>query len=349
MQPEDMTVCGLESQELPELSEFLGRVFNDPDGTFLDQDLLAWKYAHQRPDWEPPRSWVLRNDEHQIVAHIGLLPLFFELPSGPERTWHGMDWASTVPRAGRVLSEQVMDGQSNRFRIGVGGTEKSRHVAPLMGQHVVGSVDTFAMSLRPWKQFRASRPVLRPQRVQALIRNAARQYKCKPPQLAGWSADRLDSFAGKPEFFGERGDDVTRTARSPAILDYLLACPSDCSAYSISRGAEPLGYVLFSHRWGQTRIAELRIASDRDRDWADAYALAIDLAGADPRTCEVLAAGSSNTLRSAMLANGFQPIFKRPIWLPDPCPLADGLAPFELQAADSDAFFIGNPNRPYML
>lgn len=349
MRPEEMTICPVETEEIRALSDFLGRIFNDPTGAFLDPDLLAWKYVHTRPDWDVPRSWVLRNGEHHIVAHIGLLPLHFELPSGPERTWHGMDWASAVPRAGRVLSEGVMDQHANRLRIGVGGTEKSRHVAPQMGQHVVGTVDTFAMSLRPWKQFRSSSPVLRPKRVQALIHNAMHQAKRKPRQLVGWSAERLDSFAGTAAFFGKRGDDVTRTARSPEILDYLLKCPTDCSAYSISRRSEPFGYVLFSHRWGQTRIAELRIASDNNSDWADAYALAIDLAAADPRTCELLGAGSSDTLRNAMLANGFQPIFRRPIWLPDPSPLADGLAPFELQAADSDAFFIGNPARPFML
>ncbi len=348
-QPQTMQVCALESHEMPELREFLGPVFNDPNGTFLEPQLLEWKYVHQRPDWDKPRSWVLRNDEQRIVAHIGLLPLRFELPTGTQHTWHGMDWASTVPKAGRVLSETVMSELSNNLRIGVGGTVMSKHVAPQMGQHAVGSVDTFALSLRPWKQLRTSRPLLRPKRVQSFINNARHHRSRRRVQFVGWAAEPVTSFAGKSEFLGPRGDDVTRTERTPEMLDYLLRCPADCSAHLIRHQGAAMGYVLFSHRWGQTRIAELRISSDRSSDWQQAYALALEVACADPRTCEVLAAGSSAMLKHAIVANGLRPIFQRPIWLPDPCPVADGLAPFELQPADSDAFFVGDPTRPYML
>ncbi len=349
MRPEDMTVCALEAHEMPELKEFLGRVFKNADGAFLDDDLLAWKYVQERSDRQDPRSWVLRDEENRIVAHIGLVFLTFALPTGTQRTWHGIDWASTVPKAGRVLSAAVRERLSKNFRFGIGGTESARAAIQQDGMRVIGSSDTFAISLRPWKQLRTSRPILRPKRAVAFTRNAKHLRLHKPRHAVGWHAERLQSFAGASEFVNVRRDDVTQTERTPEVLDYLLACPANCSGYTLSRGVDAMGYVLFSHMWGQTRIAELRIASGRDDDWENAYALAIELAGSDPRTCEVVATGSSNTTRGAMLANALRPMHKRPLWVADPSPFAEGIPPFEIQAADSDAFFIGDRQHAYML
>ncbi len=346
MIPDGLTLCPLEASDAGQLRAFLAKVFGESDSVFMEPAMLHWKYFQPRADWTDPRSWVFRNAEGEIVTHIGLLPFHLALPGGAVPTCHGLDWGSSIPKAGRELFAAA--GEFYRFRLSIGGNEATRATMPKIGYREVGRIDMSVVIMRPWKQFLTSRPRLRPSRLPRLLRNSAAARSRPRRKVTGWSAERVTSFDSLGSVAAHLDPTVTRPARSPAALNYLLSCPADCSAYALSHDGEQVGYVLFSHRWGQTRIIELRITSDRPDDWADAYAVAIELAADDPRTCELIAAGSSDRLRKALAANGFTLNYTRPVWLDDPDGVTAGAPPFEFQAADSDHIYIGDPHRPYL-
>lgn len=351
-----MSLVALTRADIPELRTLLAAAFPSSEGWFYDPALLEWKYFTPRADWSPPRSWGWRDPDGTLVAHLGLWPVVLQLPSGPVTTRHGIDWASVVPHAGRTLWNAVLaelDATCRLQSVSTGGSASSRALFPRLGLDRAGSVATYGLPVRPWKQARTSPPVLRPRRVSRLVRNAA-WVRGRPRRPAhGWSASHVTSFAAVdalPSLDATSRHDasaLTTTVRTAALLDYLLAAPIDTSAHILQREGKPVGHVVFSHRFGQTRIAELRIASRHDDDWADAVALAIDIAASGARTCEVVAVGAGPTLPAAFSANGMRVAYERPLWIKDPHGVLTGAPPLELQADDSDAWFNGESRLRY--
>lgn len=69
---------------------------------------------------------------------------------------------------------------------------------------------------------------------------------------------------------------------------------------------------------GQTRIADLRVDSERPEDWQAAFAWATRQAAADPVTCEILAVFSIRPAIEALGRNGYRFCRDEPIFLRDP-------------------------------
>lgn len=348
MTPDDVTVCALEVDDVPELSRHLASVFRTQDRAFLDHEHIRWKYFATRPDWDRPRSWALRDGDGALVSHLGIWPLHVELPDGDEPTVHTLDWTTTRPGVGKVLMRHVMDDVGRLRTVSIGGNSKSQPSFRKIGWEVVGSVQNYAVPVRPWKQLLMSRPRVRPSRLPRLMRNGAIARSRPKGTPAGWAAVAATDLTPLTDLLATRDPTVTRSRRTPALLDYFVASSPDCHAYLLSRSGVLVGYVVLFHRWGQTRIVELRIASEATDDWTAAVATAVEVASDDARTCEVSAAASSERLDAALRANGMTSCYERPIWTDDPQGLTEGIPPWDLQAADSEHVFLGDPAQNFM-
>jgi hypothetical protein len=232
----------------------------------------------------------------------------------------------------------------------LGGSQQARKLLTKMGFRQIGQVQTYARVIRPWRQF-LSRPGRRLARDLAkLVRNTGWTLTPKAPH-GEWSAEPVDSF---PESVvtlvaGSADPRYTFAYHSTEMLDFALRCPqANCRAFLLRERGETRGYFLLSRLAGQGRVADLRIASTADRDWAAAYSVALAAAAADPAACEVSAVSSTELTRTALAANGLQLSGERPIWFYDPRRLlVDGPA-LQLQAIESDAFFLYDPANPYV-
>jgi len=343
-------IVALQPEEQEIAAHFLASVFAvSPDFPFIDPLLFHWKYFLPRSDWSGPRSWVLKEDGH-ILAHAGIWPLSFLLPGKEVRSMHIIDWAGKPDAAGAgvVLYREVARQASTL--LGVGGSRIARKVVRMLGFPEPGRCETYVRVIRPWRQHR-TRGALGPSWKKALklLRNTVWSLAAKGA-AAGWSAKAVDSFSESVTRLWERHDRSrwTFVQRTPAFLNYVLACPAGCRGFLLFRNGELAGRLLLSQQAGQTRVADLWIASGEPGDWAAAYALAIEVAGMDPRCCELTVRCSTPLVKSALLANGFRFSHDEPIWLHDPSGLMNGAAPLHIQALDSDSFLAFNPSDPYL-
>src|SRR5262249_8209336 len=138
-----LTLTALESADANELDLFLNQFFGDSRSLSGTREMTAWKYFEARPDWKKPRSWAYRDPQGKIVAHLGLWPVIFFLPGGPEPTWHGLDWA--VAPAFKGVGRQLMTTVIGDLRLWymVGGNARSRSLLPKVGYEKKGGVDTY--------------------------------------------------------------------------------------------------------------------------------------------------------------------------------------------------------------
>jgi hypothetical protein len=124
------------------------------------------------------------------------------------------------------------------------------------------------------------------------------------------------------------------------MLDYMLACPANTKAFVLRHKGNPLGYVLMTQRRSQVRIADLWIATADEDLWKGAYAAAEQAARSYPDTWDLTVTCSTPTLRNALLANRFEPLLTRPLWLKDPAGLMREAKPLHVQALEADSWYL---------
>src|SRR5208282_2263173 len=149
------TLRAAEASDLPALAKFLVRAYkSEPLDSYFDPRLLEWKYLCPRPGWDGSRSFVLEKDG-KIVAHGGVCPITFRLPTGGAvGSLTIMDWAAdpAIPGVGVMLYRKLMPMAPTSFVIG--GAAVTREILPRIGFRSVGEALTYAAWLRPWREFR---------------------------------------------------------------------------------------------------------------------------------------------------------------------------------------------------
>jgi hypothetical protein len=329
------------------LAGFLARAFSvSRDAAFLRPEFLAWKYFQSRPDWDAPRSWAL-NRAGEIVAHAGIWPLRFRLPGRTVPSMHIIDWAGApeAPGAGAMVYREVL--RQTGLLFGVGGSGQARKVIRRIGLQEIGALRNYVRVIRPWKQFR-TRPETTWKTAAKLARNTAWRL-ARSGARGGWTAVRVSRF---PETLSgilaaDRSDWVFGE-RTPGLLNYVLSCPANCRGFVLMHNGEARGHLLLSRMGGQSRIADLWVASEQEADWTAAYTTAIGAAEEDPDCCE-LAAGCSDVLtRTALEASGFHFYNEKPLWLFDPAGQLANAPPLHVQGLESDGFFLHDPQNPYL-
>jgi hypothetical protein len=332
---------------LPEIVSFLRHAFHAPaDAPNLSLPLLTWKYCGNGPEWNGSRSYVLRKGS-AIAAHIGAWPIRLATPSGFVQALQAVDWASAreSPGAGAALMNKLREMVP--VLIVVGGSRDTQRVLPAMGFRQHGAAGIYARVLRPWRQFRTRR-FEGPRALPRLVRNTV--WSRSPVASAGGWTDR-SSDRPDPRLLSRFGAQTRLYPESrcrSAFLEFMLRCPAAAFLYfELFREGDPQGYFVLSRVGGQTRLADLRIFSDKPADWAAAYAVAVRAAARDPQSCELLASAFVPAECLALEANGFRARGDKPVFVLDPKYVLGGPAHLHLSMLDDDSAYLNFPENPY--
>jgi hypothetical protein len=341
-------------EDLPELTEFLRGVFHAlPDAPFVRPETMQWKYFAPRPDWTGSRSYVMRS-EGRICAHGGVSPVSFrrralEGGTGLVTGMRVIDWAGGrgTPAAGVRIMRQLA-GFTDTV-LAIGGSPDAVQVFPKIGFRHCGDVAFFARVVRPWRQVRSD-PYPRGWKAPLrLARSIWHSLAPLPPASAGWRAEAVKAFddAIRPALDFDAASFIT-TSRSPALLNYMLQCPGAVfSGFQLCERDRVRGYAVLSHVAGQTRIAEVRVDSERPEDWQAAFALATRQAAADPATCEILAVASIRQGIQALGRNGYRLCRRDPIFLMDARRRLEGAPDLSLDLLVGDEAYLDVPSYPF--
>jgi hypothetical protein len=348
---EQMETVALDPSELELIAAFLTPLFAPGlPAELLSRSLLEWKLFAPRPDWRQPRSYVVRR-HGEIVAHAAVWPSEFHLPAGTLRCGHLVDWAASASSAGSgvTLYQHLMRLPQVVFAIG--GSAQARRLLPRIGFTPYGKVQSFARVVRPWKQF-TSRPGSAGWRAVARLgRNTAWSIRALPAAGKGWYASPFPSAeplanvladpAGLQRFLPGR--------RTPAVVDYLLACPvAKYSLCAISGPNGAAGYFLLNRIGGQCRIIDMQLNTDEPEHWRMAYRLASCTAVEQPAVCEIVAATALEWLSAILEEDGYVLRQDTPVHLFDPAKHLAGTPPLHFQMVDWDAFYRYDPSFPYL-
>jgi Acetyltransferase (GNAT) domain len=326
-----------EPRDLPALSSFLVRVYKfEPTDFHFAPSLLQWKYLYPRPGWQGTRTYILEKDGN-IVAHAGVCPVSFRLPSGQTVSGHVIvDWAadSTLPGLGVVMYRKLMQMAMTSFAIG--GEPITREILPRIGFRYIGDASVYAAWLRPWREFQT-----RPLTGRSLFR-----------LLHGWThrvANRSRRNQGLEFFPVNEFDDAiqpvlsrlkypwTYCERRVADLNYLLKCPHlKIRAFRLQRGAEIRGYFILGSAGWEGRLLDIVVDSPDINDWADAYSAVLNAARLDPKIARIRVLSTVSQLYPALRANGYWRQYNDPIVLYDPTDALAGALPLSFQYFDGD-------------
>lgn len=325
-------------EEAERVARFLAGVFREPLGArSLSPAIFRWKYFAKRPDWNQPRSYLLREND-AIAAHIGVWPIRFRGPSGHLTGIGTVDWAASRahPGAGSRLRLGLQDLAD--FEVGIGGTAASQRARPKLGFRPWGTLSVFQRVIRPWLKYRrvtAGSGLRRFGRLGLDLFHAARPFATVRSE---WTADTVKTFDESLDGVLSLPDPgEVRSYRTAAALNYFLSCPdTDCTGLVFRHQGLLCGSALLSRVGGQVRIAALWA---RD-DWESAYQLATEIAAQDPTVYEIIAGASSVREETALKRMGYRVRNTVSIAVKDNNNvISSGLRPC-IQLVDSDAFFL---------
>jgi hypothetical protein len=288
---------------------------------------------------------VVKKDE-QIVGHGGIWPLHF---AGQLKVIHLIDWAASRTATGAgVLMLKKLAGLSDLL-LTIGGSDDTRNILPRLGYKQAGEMKMQVKVVRPWLQFRKAsnagwKAPLR------LARNTIWSLSSLPSVPKGWRTSRVSRFDFSMEnLLGPSQHETLRPIRSVAGLNHILTCPAaSFSAFQIFKDDEPGGYFVLSEVNGQTRIADLRLASENRETWKVASILAAEAAAAMPETCEIVAGFCAKQAHESFEQIGFRVRKKLPIFYYDPRKLLGNLQGFDLSLLDGDGCFMANLKQPFL-
>jgi len=336
--------------EQPALLRFLLEIYHaDPDLNSFRPEVLHWKYFAPHPDWNGPRSFLLKNDQ-EIVAHASVWPVRLRT-SGPElKAIHLLDWAArrATPGAGIQILRQI--SALGDLLIAIGGSADTRAILPKFGYKNGGGLKRYVYVVRPWLQLRTSRQYnwKTPLRF---LRNAASSLKRLPPIPKDWQATRVSHFEHSVEQVLEArtAPSHPRSVRTAAGLNYMLDCPAaEFSGFVVSGAKQVRGYFVLAKVGRQARIVDIQGDPSNSSDWRSICVLAAHTACQDPRICEVIVGSSRTQIGESFEEMGFWLRRVDPIYYYDPHNLLARGTLLELSLMDNDFSFFYNPEYPYI-
>ena len=334
-----MKLTATTPDSLAETAAFLRGVYHaSSDSPNFNHDLLAWKYYQPGPEWEGSRSFVLRKED-AVLAHGSVWPVRLATPAGTVMAVRVLDWASSAPGMGVALMNQM--SKRADVVLGVGGSEDTLRVLPAMGFKQRGTARIYARVLRPWRQFR-TRTFDGSRAIPRLLRNT--QWSRSPlAAAAGWTC-----ASAVPSAFDGGAGEYPESRHSAGFLGFMLRCPGAAmSFFSLSKNGLPQGCFVLSRVGGQSRLADLRIRSEKPDDWIAAYATAVSAAARDPQSCELATYATVPFVCQALEANGFRMRGEMPVLALDRKNLLGDAAHLHLGMLDDDSGYLNNPANPY--
>jgi hypothetical protein len=323
--------------DLHALSAFLVRAYKfEPSDFHFDPQLLEWKYLYPRSDWQFDRSYLLERDGN-IVAHAGVCPVTFRLPTGQTvRSLTILDWAAEAKTGlGVVLFRKLMQMAPTSFVIG--GAPVTREVVPRIGFRHVGDAPTYAAWLRPLQEFR-----IRPRNGRSLLRllhgltHPVPTRTCRTKQ---WEFVLVRQFDDSLQPILNRGKRPwTSCQRTVADLNYSLQCPHlKMQGFLLRREGRLAGYFILGNSDWETRVLDIVVDSEVIDDWKYACVALTNAALLDPASCRIRILSTMPLLTRALVWNGYWHQYKEPILLHDPAHTLSSAFPVHFQYLDGDS------------
>jgi Acetyltransferase (GNAT) domain len=300
----------LRQSDSSEIIDFLRSTFHaDGDERFLAPAMIQWKYFMPRPDWIGSRSYVYR-DGGRIVAHGGVVPITLPLVGGTLRLISVMDWAAapSIRGVGRSLIADLtalVDA-----RLAFGGSPMGRALL-----HRSKLSDPFSSCRRGFLIIRPSwAPISSATNVVAsALRWARDSARLAMLPLVGhdeWYASVVSCFDDTlPDAAStNQRSDFALPLRTPALLNYMLACPgARVRGYLLTWRGRPRGHLLLFGVNNQVRVGDLQIDSVLDNDWRACHALAVRVARKDfPEAWSASADAFAPAIEQALRRTGYR-------------------------------------------
>ena len=329
-----------EEQDIGQLQVFLSEILNRPlTASFIRSDVLFWKYFASRSDWAAPRSWVFRGRSRDILAHVGIWPVSFDLGKERIQSMMNIDWAASpqTPGLGSVLRREIVEQCPVLF--GIGGTQKTRFILSEEGYSKAGALDSFVRFVNPIKVLRQASL-----RDRSKIKNIFRQQLATwrmDFEIHDWAALSLSSFESLRSVLANRNKFAwTNCTRTPELMNYMLACPLDCRGFNLLYKGRTMGYVLMNRTGDAANVVDLWVESEDVSMWSQACALAVRIAEEFPAIKVIWFQCSLDTIRHAAIKNRFVHKESRPIWINDPNGLLCSAPPLNVGAMESDRWLL---------
>ena len=302
---------------------------------------LHWKYWRARPDWSGSRSFVLTDDK-DILAHGAVIPGTIRWGETQGRVIHMIDWAARreAVGAGVVLMKHI--GGMTDFLLGVGGSEQTRKIMPLIGYRPRGTVTGYARTLsalRILQRPSGARWKVAPRMARSLLWSLS-----APGAVATvWQARRIgaDELGRLADALPKSRPGMALFGRSADLLRHVLACPIvPVELYALEKAGRTLGYFILSYAPGQARLADLWVDSADPADWRALAQAAVRQAKRRGGVAELVAWSSDPKLSQVFEGCGFHARLTLPIYLRGSRDLPIPEDILRVQMIDNDAFYL---------
>ncbi len=307
----------------------------------VDPGHLHWKYWQERPDWPGARSFVLTEGEH-ILAHGAVIPGTLRWGATQARMIHMIDWAARrdTVGAGVILMKQI--GRMTDFLLGVGGSEQTLKIMPLMGYRHCGTVTGYVRPLSPLAILRRpSGPLWK--RVPRMARSVLWALSAPKVQPNGWQARRIaaDEVPKIADVLPDRHPELALCGRTLELIRHALGCPIvPVELHALERAGRIGGYFLLSYAIGQARLIDLWMDSQDPADWRALVHCAVRQASSRSGLAELVAWSSDPQLSQAFDACGFHARLTLPIYLRSSGNTPPPKETLRVQMLDNDAYYL---------
>ena len=325
-------------EDRPEIVALMKDAGLTPD---LDPGHLHWKYWQERLDWPGTRSFVFTDGEH-ILAHGAVMPGTLRWGTTQARMIHMIDWAARRDAVGAGILLMKHIGTMTDFLIGVGGSEQTLRIMPLMGYRHCGTVTGYVRTLSSWRLLSHSGGALW-KRAPRMARSVLWALSAPRALTDGWRARRIaiDEVAQVADVLAASGLDRALPGRTPELIRHALGCPIvPVELHALERAGRIGGYFLLSYTPGQARLIDLRMASQEPADWRALLHSAVREAGSRGGLAEIVAWSSDPHLSQVFESCGFHARLTLPIYLRSSGETLPPQETLQVQMLDNDAFYL---------
>lgn len=301
---------------------------------------LYWKYWQDRPDWAGSRSFVLTKGT-EILAHGAVVPGTCTWEGARHRVIHMIDWAARPDEigAGVVLMKHI--GRLSDFLLGVGGSDDTLKLMPLIGYQRCGEVAGYVRSV---SALALGRRVRGPSwKVAGRVARSA-LWSITAPSIAvhGWRARRIgESGIGDLASLPAERPGLAVFNRDEGLFRHMLGCPIvPTELFVLENDGRVGGYFVMSYAPGQARLADAWMASEDPTEWCALIGWALRRAKAKTDSAELVTWSSEPTLTQALETCGFRRRLTLPIYLRSSQGAAVPKATLRVQMLENDAPYL---------
>lgn len=302
---------------------------------------LRWKYWRERPDWPGSRSFVLTDGE-QLLAHGAVIPGTLRWGASQARVIHMIDWAARRDAVGAGVGLMRHIARMTDFLLGVGGSDQTLKIMPLLGYRSYGTVTGYVRTLSPLPIVqRPTGPAwkLAPRVARSLFWS----FSAPKAATAGWRVRRLgvEEVSQIAEVLPDRSADMALLGRTLEQIGHVLSCPIvPVELHVLEQGGRIGGYFVLSYAPGQARLADLWTDSQDPADWRALVHSAVHRARDRGAVAELAAWSSDPALSRVFDACGFHARLSLPIYLRSSGEVAGPEKTLRVQMIDNDMFYL---------